>query len=44
VRDVLFAQETMDIQEIMETVDIADGREGATISCVLMENGGKKYA
>jgi len=34
----------MEIQEIMETVDIVDGQEGATISCVLMEIGGKKYA
>jgi hypothetical protein len=31
----------MEIQEIMETVDIVGGREGATISCVLMEIGGK---
>ena len=44
MRDVLFAQETMETQESMETVDIVDGREGAAISCVLMEIGGKEYA
>ena len=44
MRDVLFAQETMEMQDIMETVDIVDSREGAAISCVLMEIGGKKYA
>ena len=44
MRDVLFARDTMEIQESMETVDIVDAVEGTTISCVLMEIGGKKYA
>jgi hypothetical protein len=34
----------MEIQENMETVDIVDAMDGATISCVLMEIGGKKDA
>jgi len=34
----------MEVPEIQETVDIARSLDATTISCVLMENGGKKYA
>ena len=41
MRDVLFVQETMDIQEITESVDIADGMEATTISLCFREKRGK---
>jgi hypothetical protein len=34
----------MEIQENMEIEDIVDDMDATTISCVLMENGGNKYA
>ena len=44
MQEVLFVLELMEIQEVMQTVDIVDGMETNTISCFLMENGGKKHA
>ena len=44
MRDVRYIQDKQESMEIQETVDIVDGMDATTISCVLMENGGKKYA
>jgi len=41
---VLFVQEIQESMEIQETVDIVDGMDTTTISCVSLKNGGKKYA
>ena len=44
MRDVLFAQETMDIQEITESVDIVDAMESTTIYSKRQQKGGKYNA
>jgi len=41
VQDVWFVPEIQESMEIQETVDIVDGMDATTISCVSLENGGK---
>ena len=44
MQDVLSVQEVMENMEFTETVDIVDGMDATTLSSVLVENGGNKYA
>ena len=44
MQDVRSVQDITEMKEITETMDIVDGMEATAVSCVLMENGGNKYA